>query len=1270
MSFSKAKLLRFNEEMTCAPPPGKYDPKFDSKIKGAVIEKSKRFAEVKVEPAPSVCSLDSGSSCSLTNKPTFRTPQLPRKKPITTPKSAIETGKTYTPSIETKTKRKLDDIFKFSTEKNLIEQIDELTRVHSAQLIEKDQELSSLYNEVTKLKNTIVKLENSREIDYNTMKQKYDVEMNNIKTELDEAHNLLERESSHHEELIQELTNKISILDENLKNSNSFNSELECQMSEKQSALDELKNRYAVLEEELQSMREEMARVVEEKETEITNIKENFKKQLEELTMTSEHTIESLSEKMEERYLLLANELEQMKIDDQEDLFRKMELLTSEVKEKVMLFDSQAAEAFDAVKNITENFDEKSKDLIESLNDCAKINCDKLNEVIELSENLEAQKVRNLKQKIEIVNLEEQIETLKEQVEKLKKQCRKYEIVQSEVTKTIQVLSTRLFESESEVENMNETKEELILRKNALEEKINALRSENEDLREKISDLEVNLIKDVMEVERNLISKVENFQKSTCNESSKLKAQLEEKQKSVEGLLLEVETYQNKVWELNEHKLFYEEIITKCKEEIESLSYKFKDVEQRYNRLEELKRVSDDRVNELEKNMNVLREEKAILENECQDKVLEINNLKLEIDQLKDKLMKVENDIAQMEETGFEHEKHIEELAMQLKHYTDCGLKSTNQINSLTNQLKEKQMELDKAQEEFTEKDLKIETLSAELSESKMYIQTMTEHVVALMGELSEKTREVENLMNEIEMKNGTMVQVSEEYEEIKKMYEDEVKKCEEMEKELHDMQSDNEKYVDELISELVLEKERCTDLTQTSEEALSELRVFQQQISLLEGEKEKLALREKEIEELKQKINENEYEKVKLNDIINSCHKQIQILEEKSQTESEELQNKINSLEASENCLNDEIFRLNNLNNAHEISLKEKESQIVDLKEGHAQLMSKLSEIIAEKDDLVEMAKHQWEEMELLTNEISNQQEEIDDLKKLKDDKFEEVRALHQAELQNQIFALQQSLEDTQKAVIQLKAKEEDLVFKLNSAEADLTQAETDKESYEKNLVELNCKITDLESKFVAMEKRKNEYKMYAIEMEQDKQKMKLEIDDLHAENEKLQEEKHEDSMSVTSLSARIADLECRNQDLENIIGPFREQLIQFESERAALLSKSENTEKELKALALEHAKALGHQNHKQKIRHVVHLTETICDLKKEMEKIRAENNKLRATILENQESTLKKSGMVKGRKERENKENTFEATSPLVKHKAERQSSPANPLKQRNIT
>ena len=66
----------------CAPPPGSYDPKFESKVKGAVIEKGGRFIESKGSSqssnsaeSPGNLSLTSSSSksASFNCLPVFRT---------------------------------------------------------------------------------------------------------------------------------------------------------------------------------------------------------------------------------------------------------------------------------------------------------------------------------------------------------------------------------------------------------------------------------------------------------------------------------------------------------------------------------------------------------------------------------------------------------------------------------------------------------------------------------------------------------------------------------------------------------------------------------------------------------------------------------------------------------------------------------------------------------------------------------------------------------------------------------------------------------------------------------------------------------------------------------------------------------------------------------------------------------------------------------------------------------------------------------------------
>ncbi|XP_011151920.1 hyaluronan mediated motility receptor isoform X2 [Harpegnathos saltator] len=80
MSFSKARIQRFNEMGSEAPPPGAYDPKFDSKVKGLVIEKSDRFLDTRsLHSAEGNASL-SAKSVGVVPIPAFRTPQMPRKR--------------------------------------------------------------------------------------------------------------------------------------------------------------------------------------------------------------------------------------------------------------------------------------------------------------------------------------------------------------------------------------------------------------------------------------------------------------------------------------------------------------------------------------------------------------------------------------------------------------------------------------------------------------------------------------------------------------------------------------------------------------------------------------------------------------------------------------------------------------------------------------------------------------------------------------------------------------------------------------------------------------------------------------------------------------------------------------------------------------------------------------------------------------------------------------------------------------------------------------
>uniref|UniRef100_A0A0K8SBR0 Uncharacterized protein n=1 Tax=Lygus hesperus TaxID=30085 RepID=A0A0K8SBR0_LYGHE len=103
-----------------------------------------------------------------------------------------------------------------------------------------------------------------------------------------------------------------------------------------------------------------------------------------------------------------------------------------------------------------------------------------------------------------------------------------------------------------------------------------------------------------------------------------------------------------------------------------------------------------------------------------------------------------------------------------------------------------------------------------------------------------------------------------------------------------------------------------------------------------------------------------------------------------------------------------------------------------------------------------------------------------------------------------------------------------------------------------------------------------------------------------------------------------------------------------------------------------MEHAKALGHRNHLQKIRHVEALTQCKESLKKENQKLLAENAKLRANLLSVQEGTVKR--LAKGKRDTKDKENVEnDPISSKTKGLSADNREPVNrgsPLQTRNVS
>jgi len=84
----------------------------------------------------------------------------------------------------------------------------------------------------------------------------------------------------------------------------------------------------------------------------------------------------------------------------------------------------------------------------------------------------------------------------------------------------------------------------------------------------------------------------------------------------------------------------------------------------------------------------------------------------------------------------------------------------------------------------------------------------------------------------------------------------------------------------------------------------------------------------------------------------------------------------------------------------------------------------------------------------------------------------------------------------------------------------------------------------------------------------------------------------------------------------LAKLVEPFREQLENYEVERNALVAQKKEAQGQVEELSTKYAQLLGHQNHKQKIHHLVKLKQDNLDLRTELAKVNLELNKQKRLV------------------------------------------------------
>ncbi|NXU96334.1 HMMR protein, partial [Cettia cetti] len=487
--------------------------------------------------------------------------------------------------------------------------------------------------------------------------------------------------------------------------------------------------------------------------------------------------------------------------------------------------------------------------------------------------------------------------------------------------------------------------------------------------------------------------------------------------------------------------------------------------------------------------------------------------------------------------------------------------------------------------------EMKLQEVQRNLEHSKGKVAQLQEKLSATEREKVEEKSDTEKLMEYI-TELSSVAETAEKYKvEVAQMEETLSKKDQDIESLRNTLKAKEEESC-QLMKEL---NERCQLLQQEKEKELSEAK----------GE---FLSMNAEIEDLKKKIDlvEQEYQKLlQRHEVVIS-----QLQQEKESSAS--MQQKL--LEFEEEVTNERHLLEEELNDT----------------------MKELNKLHAKEKKAEKMVKQLEKEIKSQSLELKQMEEEL----KGKNAELEQIKAVHssavlkiQEEHSNTLQKLGETIADFES--YRKTSAEEICRFKLESTSLQEEIANLKKEGQEnlrllqeaectKNKANEECArmLLEVQTKLALKEAETEKIKESCLaQMTTLQEKLEEQAEDLKRELEAERSRKTVSEDVTSSLKKEIKTWRKLYEDLHNKVKPFQQQLDAFEAEKNALLEEHGAAQEELNKLSDAYAKLLGHQNMKQKIKHVMKLKEDNTHLKQDVSKLRALLAKERQTNRQLQE-------------------------------------------------
>ncbi|XP_074011924.1 hyaluronan mediated motility receptor [Numenius arquata] len=473
------------------------------------------------------------------------------------------------------------------------------------------------------------------------------------------------------------------------------------------------------------------------------------------------------------------------------------------------------------------------------------------------------------------------------------------------------------------------------------------------------------------------------------------------------------------------------------------------------------------------------------------------------------------------------------------------------------------EMKLQEVQRNLEHSKGKVAQLEEKLSATergKVEEKSDTEKLLEYITELSSVAETVEKYKLDVAQMEETVIKKDQDIgflrDTLKTKEEESFKLIRELNERCDLLQQEKEKELSESREKLLSMNAEIEDLKKKNvleeQEHQKLLQKHEEVVSQLQQEKESSASMHQKLLEFQDEVtSERHLLEEELNDVTNELNK-LHAKEKKAEKLVKRLEQEIKSqaleLAQMEVKLKGKNAELEQINEKHS-------NAVLQIQEEHSSTLNKLGMTVAEFESY---KKTTAEEICSLKLENTSLQEEVANLKKIGQDN---LQLLQEAE-----YAKNKAKDECARMLLEVQTK-----FALKEAETERT-----KES-------CLAQVTKLQK-----------------ELEEQAEDLKRQL-----EVEKSRKIINEDVTS--SLKEEIKTWRNLYEDLHNKTKPFQQQLDAFEAEKNALLNEHGAAQEELNKLSDAYAKLLGHQNQKQKIKHVMKLKEENTHLKQDVSKLRA---------------------------------------------------------------